>query len=827
MPYSRLALAFRLLRREWRAGELAVLIFALALAVASATAVGLFADRLQRTLVEQAAQLLGADLVVESHQPIAGDWLAESRRLGLAATSILEFPSMASAGERFLLVSLKAVEAGYPLRGALRTAQIVGGEDQPAHGIPAPGEVWAEARLLAELDIALGGAVELGTKRLVVTRLLTHEPDRRPDFYSLSPRLLMNATDLAGSGLLQAGSRAHWFALFAGDRAARDALAYWLESRMQTGQRLLDVDGQRPELSTALTRAERYLGLAAAAVALLGGVAVAFAATRHAARHYDTAALLRCLGACRRDVAFILGGQLLLAGLAAALGGLAMGWMLQEALVYWLKPLLPVAPEPSGWRPALSGVATGLLVLAGFAWPALARLGRLTPLRVLRRDLEPPRPAAWLVGLAVLGVAGLLIWRSAGDTVVAAVMLVDGVLLVVVMAGTAWLALHVVGRCQPSGFATRQAWRRLLRQPGRTAAQAAGFAVTLAAMAVTGVVRQDLMEDWRRHLDPLAPNYFAINLFEPDLARFRDSLKAAGVAPGRFYPVVRGRLMEIDGRPAQEFAAKDSEGERALNRELNFTWTDQLPPDNRIVAGDWWEKAAGPAVSLEKNLAESLHLGLGDRVTFQIAGRRLEARVASLRSLRWDSMTPNFYVIFPPRGLEGFAATYLTSFHVPAERRGQLRGLPQQFPGLTLLDVDQLLRQFQGVLRQVTLAVDGILAFALAAGLALLWAALLSQVDERLREDALLRALGAARREVRRARLAEFLCLGGLAGAVAAMAAEFSVWAIYRRVLHMPFVAHGELWLVLPVVGAVLAAAAGLAATRRAVAMSPLAVLRE
>jgi putative ABC transport system permease protein len=816
-----LLLGLRLLRRDWRAGELAALAFALLLAVAASTAVGWFAQRLQTALAEQAAELLAADLRVESQQPLPAEWAAQAEAMGLRHALLLEFPSMAAAGERFLLVAVKAAEPAYPLRGTLRTALAEAGAEQPAGGIPPPGQAWADARVLDELGLALGDALELGLLRLSVTRILRHEPDRRPDFYSLSPRLLINAADLPASGLIQPGSRVHYHGLYAGPEWP--AFKAWLQTRLGQGPHLLDVQRERPELGDTLTRAERYLGLAAVLVALLSGVAIAAAARRYALRHYDTVAMLRCLGAQRRQVRLVFASQLALLGLAASGLGVALGWLAQAGLLYWLRPLLPLAAAAPSWQPAALGAGSGLLVLAGFAGPALLRLERATPLRVLRRDLPPPAPAWRLAAALALAVAAALLGRYADNGWQAAALLLGSAALALLLAASTWAGLVLSRRWQPRRLAWRFALRNLNRHPGRSLAQVLAFAVTLAATAVTLVIGKDLLEDWHSRLDPRAPNYFAINLFETDRARFQQRLAEIGAEASRLYPIVRGRLVQINGRPAALSADKDSQGERALNRELNLTWTEELPQGNRLIAGTW----PAPGASLEQKLAESLHLKPGDTLEFSIAGRHLTTTVTSIRSLRWDSMTPNFYAILPPDALQGQPHSYLTSFYLPAEQRGQLASLTREFPAATLLDVDQLLRQAQTLLRQISLAVDGMLAFALAAGLAVLWAAVLNQLDERLRQDALLRTLGAGQALLRRSRRLEFALLGALSGLLAALAAESIVWLVYRQWLHLDFVVHPWLWLALPPLGALLVGSFGLLATRRALQLSPVAVLRE
>jgi len=826
---SNLGLALRLVRRDWRSGELGILAAALIIAVAGSTAVSLFGHRLSRTMETQAAEFLAADLAVSAHEPSAEEWFRKASELGLAQSRTVEFPTVVVENGEMLLTGAKGVSPGYPLRGQVRTTTTDLAAEKPTEAVPEPGTAWVDQRVLNTLKLALGDSITLGEKTLKLTRILTHEPDRRGDLYSLSPRVMFNLADLEAAKVIRPGSNAHYYALFAGDEGQIRAFARWVKPLLHPGQRLADVHEDRPELGNALSRAERYLGLSSTVIVLIAGVAIAMSARRYSERHFDLTALLKCLGARERDVLLIHLTQYLSIGIAASLTGCVVGYLAQEGVAWWLQGILPRGLVAPVWYAPLYGVAAGLFVLFGFALPPVLRLKRMPPLRVLRRDLAPLPSSAWVVYGLALATLSLLVWRYTGDGRMTAIVL--GIALgVLAVAGLLVLALLRSARLLLPWLSLpwRFGLQNLTRNPRLGLSQILAFGLTLTAMLVSLLVRTELIQEWKRQLPANAPNYFALNLFESDLPRFRDFISTHGIDTSAFYPIVRGRLTAINGVDAHAIAHKDSPGEGAINRDLSLTWSEVPPSDNRLTAGQWWAAETRPGwVSVEAKLAESLQIRIGDTLSFSIAGQELKAEVASLRSVRWDTLRPNFYMIFSPGTLTGHPATWLTSFHVPPDQKQALVELAKSFPAMTLLEVEQLLKQFQTILKEISLAIEFVLVFALAAGFAVLFASVRATLDERLREDALLRAMGASRRLLRKSLGMEFAALGLLSGLLAAAASEAIAWALFSRVFELQPRLHGEIWALAPLLGALAVGFSGYLHTRGVLKGSPITVLRE
>lgn len=824
-----LHLAFKLVRRDWRTGELSILVAALVIAVAGATAVSLLGHRLTRTMTNQAAEFLAADLAVGGHAPVPAEWAEEAEKIGIKQAETVEFASVLVENEELLLCGVKAVSLDYPLRGVLRATTAGLAEAEPASGGPEPGTAWVEQRVLATLKIALGGTISVGEKALTVTRILTHEPDRRGDLYSLSPRVMINQADLQATAVIQPGSHAHYYALFAGEENRILQFKRWLKPRLNAGQRLVDIHEDRPEVGAALMRAERYLGLSSIVIVLIAGVAIAMSARRYTERHFDMTAMLKCLGARERDVLQIYLVQFLMIGLAASLVGCMLGYGAQAGVAWYLRSLLPHALASPAWYSPWFGVAVGLLVLMGFALPPVLRLKRLSPLRVLRRDLNPLPSSAWTVyGLALLSLTALL-WRYTGDGRLTATVLSIGLAAFAVASLIALSLLKISRLWLPYlGLPWRFGLRNLTRQPRLGVSQILAFSLTLVAMLIATLVRTELIQEWRRQLPKNAPDHFALNLFEADLPNFQGLLARENIAGSAYYPIVRGRLTHVNGIDAHQIAAKESQGEAAINRDLSLTWSAMLPPDNRLTAGDWWQSGFAPVrASVEEKLAASLRIKLGDELTFVIGDQQLKAIVTSLRSVRWDSMAPNFYVMLSPGSLNAFPSTYLTSFHLPPDKKPVLTRLVKDFPAVTILEVDAILKQFQTILREVTLAIEFVLLFALAAGFTVLFAAVRATLDERIREDALLRAMGASRALLRKSQWFEFAALGMLSGLLASGIAELISWGLFSRVFDLNPRFHWEMWLATPIIGAFAVGLAGYLNTRVVVRTSPLDVLRD
>jgi putative ABC transport system permease protein len=825
-----LRLASRLLKRDWRAGEIQALLFALAIAAASTTAITAFSERLKGVFGEQTSELLGADLVVESSRTLPSSWLKHADQRGLRRTGAVEFASMAVADSGLQLVAVKAVDNDYPLRGAVRIMAEPFGVETAATQMPEPGTLWIESRLFAQLKLKPGDTLRIGEADFRVVQILGFEPSRGGDILNLSPRVLIHLDDLPRTRVIQPGSRVSYRALFTGANENIESYRQWLEPQLAEQDRLIDARTSRPAIGNALDKAERYLGLASLIAIGLAGIAVAMAARRYSLRHYDTSAMLRCFGAVQRDIVMLYLWQMLLLGLGGSVVGAAFGWLAQLGLVQLLSDLLPVTPPQAGPLPVLLGIATGFVTLAGFALPPVLRLRQVPPLRVLRRDLEPLPPRAWLVyGLALLTLF-VLMWRYTGDArltlliavgVAITVLLLLGIALLL-LRGTRWLR-------QGAGTSWRFGINSLWRRGAASIGQIAAFGLVIMAMSLTALLRVDLLESWQTQLPDDAPNQFVLNILADERANFAAFLKQENILSAPVYPVVRGRLSAINGMPVRQAVTKEAQDNNALHRDLNLTWRKTLPEGNRLIAGTWMNMAtdAGIPVSVENKLAENLGLKLGDKLEFLIAGQLLDAHITSLRSVEWDSFRPNFYVMFPPGVLEHYPSSAMTSFYLAPGQQPVLQRLVALFPAVTVLDVGALLGEVRRIFQQVTLAVEYILVFVLLASLAVLLAVLAASHDERIQEGALLRALGASRRQVRSGHLAEFILLGLLSGLLAAAGTELIAWLLYTRIFHLDYAWHWPVWLAAPLCAALVIALAGLSGTRTVLSRPPAVLLRE
>ena len=830
LPLLRLfSLAIRQLLRDARAGELRVLFFALLVAVAASTAIGYFGARLNGAMLLRATEFLGADLLLEGSSPARPEQIQSGKDLGLQHAQVVEFSSVIATDQGIQLSSIKAADGVYPLRGQLKSAPAPFAPEE-AGGSPQPGEAWVEARLLTALDLKIGDNIDVGMKTLRLSRVLTYEPDRAGNFYSLTPRVMINLTDLTATGVVQPGSRVSYRELWRGDATALATYREQLQPGLAANQRLQDArDGNR-QIGGALGKAERYLNMASLVAVLLSGVAVALSATRFATRRFDASALLRCLGLSRRETLVLFSLQLTVLGLLASISGALIGWFAQLGLFALLGDLLPTDVPPGGLLPAIAGIGTGLVALAGFALPPLAALGRVPPLRVLRRDMLPIPSSTWMVYGAALGALGLIMWRLSLDLVLTFALLGGGVLAALVLGGLLLLVLKSLRRLLArASLPWRLGLGQLLRHPLAAAGQSLAFGLILLSMALIALLRGELLDTWQNQLPKNAPNYFALNILPADKQAFTDRLIELSAQSAPLYPVVPGRLISINGEPVQAIVSKDSQGDRAIQRDLSLTWAAQLPAGNSITAGNWWSAQPSddiPGVSVEGKVAESLKLKLGDHMVFTVGGVNREARVTSLRDINWDNFQPNFFMIFQPGTLQDLPATYLTSFYLAAGHDQQIIDLSRAFPAVTILQVEALLAQLRSILGQVTLAVEYVLLFVLAAGMAVLFSGLQATLDERIRQGALLRALGAERQLLVKARRIEFGLLGAVSGLLAAIGCELVSLVLYRYAFDLAW--HPHPWLLLlPVIGALLVGGAGVFGTRRALNASPLTVLRE
>lgn len=831
LPFLRLlTLATRQLLRDARAGELRVLFFALLVAVAASTAIGYFGARLNGAMLLRATEFLGADLVVEGSSPARPEQIQAGEALKLKHAQIVVFSTVIATDAGIQLSSIKAVDGVYPLRGELKSAADLYQPEEVSRG-PKPGEAWAESRLLPAVDLKVGDDIDVGSKTLKLTRVLTYEPDRAGNFYSLTPRVMINMADLQGTGVVQPGSRVSYREMWSGPPEALAAYRKAIEPGLEPHQEIKDARDGSQQIGGALGKAERYLNMASLVAVLLAGVAVALSAARFAVRRFDASALMRCLGLSRNEALVLFSLQLAMLGLLAALSGALLGWLAQLALFGLLHNLLPATVPPGGLMPALAGIGTGLVALAGFALPPLAALGRVPPLRVLRRDMLPIPASSWLVYGAALLALGLIMWRLSLDLVLTFALLGGGVIAAVVLGGLLLLALKSLRRLLArASLPWRLGLGQLLRYPMAAAGQSLAFGLILLSMGLIALLRGELLDTWQNQLPKDAPNYFVLNVLPDQKDAFSQQISKLSPHAAPLYPVVPGRLLNINDKPVSDFVTKDSRGENATRRDLNLTWSANMPEGNTLTAGNWWpangETSATPGVSVETKLAESLQIKLGDRLNFMVGGMSREAVVTSLRDVNWDTFQPNFFIIFQPGTLQDLPTTYMTSFYLPAGNDKQIVELSRTFPAISILGVEALLAQVRSILDQVTLAVQFVLLFVLAAGIAVLFSGLQATLDERIRQGALVRALGAERALLIKARRIEFGLLGAVSGLLAALGCELVTFALYRYAFNLDWAPHAWL-LLLPVIGALLVGGAGVFGTRRALNVSPLTVLRD
>ena len=832
------ALAFRLLRRDWRAGELRVLVAALVLAVGSVGTVGFFADRVKNALTSQANLLLGADLMISGDRALPEEFAATARARGLATTPVIRFNSMvpppasAPADAPAVLTDVKAVGAGYPLRGTVVLADPARPDGVVATGIPARGEAWPDQRLADRLGVKVGDRISVGESTLTVGAIVQQEPEVAGIVFALGPKLLLNVDDVPATNLLQPGNRATWRLLVA-DRAGAgtlDAYRTWLGNEMKPGQRMETVRDLRPEVRQTLERAEKFLGLAALVAVLLAAVAVALAASRYLRRHLDAAAMFRCFGARVGQTLALFFVQFLVLGVVACTLGVLVALAGQQLLVSLMASVVANDLPPPTWLPGATSFATGVLLLFGFALPPLVALASVPPLRVLRRDL--PRPRAGGVLAYALGAAtiALLIGVQAREAQAGLIMVggVAGLLLAAAL--VAWVLLALLKRLPQRGVTWRFGLANLRRRAFASSLQIGALALGLMALLLLTVVRGDLMRNWRASLPPDAPNQFLINVLPDQVADARAQLAANTGADVAFRPMVRGRLVAVNGAEVDTKKYTDTRARRLAEREFNLSWADALPKGNTIARGTFWApgaRADDAGMSLEEGIADTLGVKLGDALTFDIAGSRVTATVTSLRKVDWDSFRVNFFALFPPGPLDAMPATYIAAFRAPDAKGSWLPALVQKHPNILAIDIGEIVRQVQGIMDQVSRAVEFVFLFTLAGGLLVLQAAIAATQDERRFDAAILRTLGASQRQLRSAQIAEFLLLGALAGVVAAAGAIATGWALAEHVFKIPFEANPLVVVYGVLGGAAAVTLAGWIGTRATTRLPPLAVIRQ
>jgi putative ABC transport system permease protein len=827
-----LTFSLRMTMRDWRAGELRFLLVALALAVASLSAVQFFTDRMGAALTRDAHQILGADLLVTAEAPIDGAWRDEARRRGLHTAQTVEMNSMAIAGEGdsalSRMVSLKAVSAGYPLRGTLSVRDASGGA-VPTRDVPAAGTAWVDPVLLASLKLELGASVRLGEQRVTITRTIASEPDRGPAALDFSPRVMIGMADLEASGLVQGASFASFNLLLAGDASALEATHSWMKAALAKsaakGVRIETLASRNSETGGALARAERFLALIGLLSALLASVAVAMAARRFMLRHADACAMLRCLGMAHTRVTAMFMIEFLVLGLVGSAIGVLLGFAAHFLLLEWLGKLVAGGLAPPSFLPALRGMAVGVLLLVGFALPPLLQLRDIPHNRLLRSDTGAPRAlsvATYVLGLGMFGA--LLVWQS-GDWRIGLLSAAAFVIGLLLFGAIAWGAIACL-RFAPAAF-ERGVWRLALadlrRRPGAAVTQVVALALGLMALLLLTVVRGDLLDAWKNTAPANAPNHVVINIGPEQRAAIAQRMQTFGQPV--LHPLILGRLVALNGKPLNAAAYDDERAKDMIEREIDVSSSATLPAANTLTEGRWFSGAA-PELSVAERTAKALKLKLGDRVTFDFAGSALTATVTSLRKIDRGARQTSFAFLLNPAAARNLAATYVTMLHVPLADTASMNRLVLDYPNLRVLDIGAMVDQLQRLLGQVSAAIEFLFLFTLASGVLVLYATLMSSQAERMRQAAVLRALGASRAQLARAQWIEYALTGAIAGTLAAAGASAAGWALARFAFQLDWQFSPLLMLAGLVAGSACALLGGWAGLRAILNHAPLHSLR-
>ncbi len=827
-------LVLRFVKRELRTTEARILVLALAVAVASVGAVAMFADRVKGAFTNQANVLLGADAMISGDRPLPQNFAEQARAMGLKVTESTRFGSMVSAANKDAVLSdVKSVTSPYPLRGSIEIRDSAG-EREPFVGEIKPGEVFVDERLAARLNVKAGDAIEVGKNTPRIAQVFAEEPEVAGNFLSAAPKVLMANADVAASELLGPGSRATYRLQVAGDRA--QDFADMIKPKLGPGQRLETVRELRPEVRATLEKSEQFLGLAASFAVFLAVVAIVLALRRYLKRELDTATLFRTLGAGQRQTLMHFVGQFFVLALVACLLGVALAYAAQAGLAWAVRGLFASALPPAGWTPLVKAFTTGLVLLLGFAIPPLIALASTPPVRALRRDL--PAPGAGGVLAAVLGTFAVLavVMMQSQDLRTGAIF-VGGILVLVAAATALAMALlWAIRRLVRSGKLARiggaRSWAyglaNLDRRRLSTAIQIACLGLGVMTLIAVGFVRTDLFSSWQKSLPVDAPNRFLINVQQDQIGSIQALLpKAADGKTATFYPMVRGRLVAVNGTPVTAKAYVDEAAKRLVDREFNLSSSPVLPAANKIIAGDYFADSETGVMSLEDGIAKTLKLNIGDSVEFDVAGDKVAVKITSLRKVDWDSFRVNFFALIPAATIAPLPKSYITAVHLPDSDKKTLPAVVSAAPNVLVIDVSEIMGRVRSIVDQVARALEFVFAFTLVAGLLTLYTAVIATQDERRYDTALIRTLGGTRSQIRAALIAEFLALGGAAGLLGVLGAIALTWALATRVLKIEFAASPVVWIVGFSAATACTLLAGWLGTRSVLTTPPIQVLRE
>lgn len=842
MKQASIGLAWRLFKHETKRGELTIILFAIILAVASVLSLSLFSERLQSALTTKSAEFIAADRVLDASSPVDLEWLEKAESFKLQTAQQVYTRSMVFSNNNMLLAELRAAGKGYPLKGKLLVSDAAFSEGIQTNDLPESGQAWVESRLMQNLQLEIGNNIEIGDASFVVTKVLIEVPDAGFNIFGGDPKVLIAIEDLAKTNVTGPGSRATYTSFFAGDNQNLNDFYEWLRPKLDRElHRWKSIEDDDSPIGSAVKRAEQYFLLASLLAIVLAAVSIAVAAQRYSQRHYDPVAIMKTLGASKQMVQQIYLLQILFITALGIVIGSIIGFVLQQMVVWALADSIKVSIHAWHWRPLIIAIFTGSVCALLFSLYPLLKLFSVSPLRVLRRDLGATLSSRIIQFIASGGAIFILMWAYSENLKISAILFSSGVLLVLALLlvtyGLIWLG-RTLGQGKMSAW--RLAWARIHRRALDNSVQLISFAITIMLLLVVLVMRNDMVQQWQDQLPQGTPNYFLVNITHSQQSELAEHFRASDVNIEKFYPVVRGRFVAINGDKIRTAISKEDQEEQSagrdgLGREANLTWSNELQTGSRITAGHWFNEqtqsnqvAQGKyGVSVEERLAQRLNIKLGDELTFNIGSEVVQVTVSSLRDVNWQSMRPNFFFVIEPKALEQFVPTYLASFYLAKEQKSQLTQLMQPFSNVTMIDVDARIDQLRNIVEQVSLAVEFILILVLIAGSLVLVAQVQATMDERQQELAILRTLGARGGLIRGSVLCEFVIIGLTAGLMATAFNELSLYLLQTQVFQMEAKLHWQYWLIAPVAGAVVVACLGALSCWRLLKLNTSLLLRQ
>ena len=822
-------IAFKIFKRDWRRGDLLVLLFAMSIAMASISVIYLIIDRIETATEREVADVLGADLVVSSPHEVDEEWLARADELGLIRATSVEFSSVLFANDKLQLSSIKAVSDSYPLKGRIEIADSPYQTVSVPDGAPQKGNVWVEPRIFNLLKLQKGAPVELGYTNLDVGGVLMLQPGQGSTLFNIAPTAIMNVEDLAATKIIQPGSRVNYRYLFSGKNEVLKIFAGEIKEKISTSQRLVTIFDESPIAGSAITRSKKYIGLSSLLTMILLGVTIAMSASRYARRQFDTSALMRCFGMTNNQVLTIFVYILVLVCSSGIILGGLVGGLFQEVLVAVFATQFIAELPSADYSVLVLPLIASIILLFGFSIPSLVQLKSVPPMRVLRRQLQPMGLQSWLVYLVSGVTLVFVMWLQMGDMKLLASVLIGLSAMAVIFALIASGILRLMkGMARSNSAAVNFSLRQLDANKGITLLHLLAFSITIFVIALIILVRTELLSKWQQSLGERIPNHFMVNVKPAEVEELRTFFDQNELEFSGLYPMIRGRIVGINDEDIKTAVSTEGQQHNSLRRELNITWANQLPTGNKVVNGDWqWQEEGDDVqISIEDKTAEALGLSIGDKLNFTIGAEEWDATITSIRSIDWQTFTPNFYVIAKPGSMDNFKATYISSFYMTSDKKPLLADIIKKYPSVTIIELDLILKEIQEVITKVSSAVELIMIFVVAAGLALLWAAMEHTFDAKYRQSAILRTLGASKSFIAKSFRFEYMWLALLSSSMAILAVELVTFILYRQVFDIPYNFHWSFWWSLPAASLVLMLTASWKGVKRVTEPAPLSLIR-